>query len=144
MKLKTSIYCLIILAFCSCINDKGLVKELPELSETETEYDLSKAIKIYIDGSNQLVVDNEKTDMDGLKMKIREYENRNKSESVISIKNAPESSYATYIDVQNAVVGEIRILREILSEEKYNIQLDSLTKEQLSEIRKVYPLNLTE
>ena len=144
MKLKTSIYSLFILALFSCINDKGLVKELPKATQSETEYDLSKAINIYIDGNNQLVVDNEKTDIDGLKMKIREYENENKSESIISIKNAPESSYSTFIDVQNAMVGEIRILRETLSKEKYNIELDSLTKEQLSEIRKVYPLNLAE
>ncbi|MCB4800274.1 ExbD/TolR family protein [Neotamlana laminarinivorans] len=144
MKLKISISCLFILAFFSCINDKGLVKELPEVSETKTEYDLSKAINIYIDGSNQLLVDNEKLDIDELKTKVREYENKNKSESIISIKNAPESSYSTFIDVQNAIVGEIRILRETLSKEKYNIELDSLTKEQLSEIRKVYPLNLAE
>ncbi|MFD1015039.1 biopolymer transporter ExbD [Winogradskyella rapida] len=132
------------LACVSCINDKGLVKELPKISETKTEYDLSKAITIYIEGNNQLLVNNEKADIDALKTKIREYESKNKSKSIISIKNSRESSYSTYIDVQNAIVGEIRMLRETLSKEKYDLELDSLTNEQLSKIRKVYPLNLVE
>ena len=144
MKLKLFISCLFILTLFSCINDKGLVRELPEVSETKTEYDLSKAINIYIDGNNQLLVDNEKVDIDELKTKVREYVYMNKSESIISLKNAPRSSYNTIINVQESIVGEIRNLREILSKERYNTGLDSLTKEKLSEIQKIYPQNWVE
>ncbi len=52
--------------------------------------------------------------------------------------------YQTYIDVQNAIVGEIRELREKLAKQKYNSALEDLTKEQLSEIRKIYPQNWIE
>lgn len=52
--------------------------------------------------------------------------------------------YKTYIDVQNAIVGEIRHLRAKLAKEKHNTELDKLTEEQLSEIKKVYPQNIVE
>ncbi|WP_394750882.1 biopolymer transporter ExbD [Spongiimicrobium salis] len=144
MKLKLFIGCLFILIFLGCRNDKGIIKELPEISETEIEFDLNNAIKIFIDEKNQLLVDNEKVDMDELKTKVREYAIANKEQSVFSLKNAPESSYGIFVEVQESIVDEIRNLREALSKEKYNITLDSLTKQQLSEIRKVYPQNWIE
>ena len=52
--------------------------------------------------------------------------------------------YKTYVDVQNAIVGEIRILREQLAKEHYNTVLEKLTESQLLEIKKVYPLNIKE
>ena len=144
MKLKLFIGCLFILIFLSCRNDKGIIKELPEVSETEIKFDSNNAIKIFIDEKNQLLVDNEKVDIDELKTKVREYAIANKEQSVFSLKNTPESSYMTFVEVQKSIVNEIRDLREKLSQEKYNTTLDSLTKQQLSEIRKVYPQNWIE
>ena len=144
MKLKTPIITLILLTFLNCINDKGLIRELPPISETEYKYDLSNALNIYIDGKNQLYVNNEKFDESDLKVKIREYESKNKSESVISLKYERDTAYETYINTQNTIVSEIRNLRIKLSKEKYNKKLDSLNNEELTAIRKVYPLNLIE
>lgn len=144
MKLKSFIGCLFILTFLSCRNDKGIVEELPEVSATEIEFDSNNAIRIFIDGENQLFVDNEKVDTAELKTKVREYAIANKEQSVFSLKNAPESSYGIFVNVQESIVDEIRNLREELSKDKYNITLDSLTKQQLSEIQKVYPQNWIE
>ena len=52
--------------------------------------------------------------------------------------------YKTYVDVQNAIIGEIQILREQLAKEKYNTELNKLTEEQLSEIKKIYPKKIVE
>ena len=43
-----------------------------------------------------------------------------------------------------AIVGEINYLREKLAKEKYNEELDKLTKDQLAEIKAIYPQNLAE
>jgi hypothetical protein len=70
--------------------------------------------------------------------------NTHESESIISLKHAPSTSYATYVQIQESIVNEIQTLREKLSKEKYNVSLDSLTKRQLSVIRKTYPQNWIE
>lgn len=128
----------------SYVNDDGLIRKLPEIQEDDTEYDLSKAIKIYIDGNNQIFVNEEKVDIDNLKIRVKDYEEKNKSESLIVLKYERETMYQTYIDVQNAIVGEIKELREKLAKQKFNSALENLTKEQLSEIRKIYPQNWIE
>tara|TARA_R110002051_G_scaffold1113_2_gene5630 strand:- start:11 stop:916 length:906 start_codon:yes stop_codon:yes gene_type:complete len=125
-------------------NDSGISRKLPEFKENETEYDLSKAINIYIDVNNQIFVNKEKVDIEKLKVQIREYEFKNKSESIISFKAERETMYKTYVDVQNAIIGEIQILREQLAKEKYNTELDKLTEEQQSEIKKIYPKKIVE
>jgi len=128
----------------SYVNDDGLIRKLPEIQEEDTEYDLSKAINIYIDGNNQIFANKKKVDIEELKVAINKYEEKNKSESIISLKAERETMYKTYIDVQNAIIGEIKKLRTRLAKEKYNKELDSLTKEEMTEIRKVYPQKLIE
>ncbi|WP_417800603.1 ExbD/TolR family protein [Tenacibaculum sp.] len=128
----------------SYVNDDGLIRKLPETQENDTEYDLSKAINIYIDGNNQIFANKKKVDIDELKIVIKEYEEKNKSESIISLKAERETMYKTYIDVQNAIVGEIKKLRSQLAKKIYSKELDSLTKEEMLEIRKVYPQKLIE
>lgn len=125
-------------------DDNGISGKFSEFKESETEYDLSKAINLYVDGNNQIFVNKEKVNIEELKMQIREYEFKNKSESIITLKTERESMYKTYVDVQNAIVGEIQILREQFAKEKYNLEIDNLTEEQLSEIKKVYPQKIVE
>jgi len=121
-----------------------IVRKLPEIQEEDIEYDISKSINIYIDRENQIFVNKEKVDIDALKTAVRNYEEKNKSESIISLKTERETMYSTYINVQNAVVGEIKKLRTRLAEERYNKELKNLTKEEMTEIKKVYPLKLIE
>ncbi len=126
-------------------NDDGITRKLPEFKEEgEIENDLSKAISIYIDGKNQIFVNNKKVNIEALKVQIREYEITNKSESIISLKTERETMYKTYVDVQNVINEEIRLLRQQLAQEKYSTELDKLTKEQLFEIKHVYPQKLVE
>lgn len=128
----------------SYTNDDGISRKLPDFKEDETEYDLSKAINIYIDGNNQIFANKEKVNIEELKVQIREYEFKNKSESIIIFKAERETMYKTYVDVQNAIVGEIRSLREQLAEEKYKTELDKLTEKQLIEIKYIYPQKIVE
>ena len=128
----------------SYTNDDGISRKLPYFKEDETEYDLSKAINIYIDGNNQIFANKEKVNIEELKVQIREYEFKNKSESIIIFKAERETMYKTYVDVQNTIVGEIRNLREQLAKEKYKTELDKLTEKQLIEIIYIYPQKIVE
>jgi len=128
----------------SYTDDEGISEKLPELKEDETEYDLSKAFNIYIDGNNQIFVNKEKVDINTLKIKIRDYEYKFKSESIIFVKNEPATMYQTYIDVHKVIIGEIRILREQLAKEKFKTELTNLNQVQLSEIKKIYPQKIVE
>lgn len=125
-------------------NDSGISKKLPEFKKDEREYDLSKALNIYIDGNNQIFVNKQKVDIEKFKVQIQEYIFKNKSKSIISFKTERETMYKTYINVKNTIVGEIQILREQLAKEKYNAEFDKLTEKQQSEIKKVYPIKIVE
>lgn len=124
-------------------NDKGLIKALPKLEENPT-FQTEKAINVYIDGENQFFVNDEKVNLNTLKSKIRTYVSNNESESYIALSSERKTSFASYIDVQNAISAEIDFLRDQFSKEKYNQVFEELTKEQADEIRKVYPFNLSE
>lgn len=124
----------------SYTNDDGISKKLPEFKEN----DLSKAMNIYINGDNQIFVNQKKVNIEELKIKVRDYEFKNKSESFFSVKTERAAMYKTYLDVQNTIIGEIRNLREQLAKEKYNTGLDNLTEIQLSKIKIVYPQKIME
>lgn len=124
--------------------DLGLSSRLPETQENQTKYDLTNALKITLNDKSEIFVDNKKLTIDEFKKVVREYETKNKSESIISIKTDRETMYRTYIDVQNAITSEIRHLRENLAKEKYNTELDNLSEEELSEIKKIYPQIMAE
>lgn len=124
--------------------DSGISRRLPKMEENQVEYDLTNALKIILNDKSEIYINDKKVTIAELKKIVRNYELQNKSESVISLKTDRGTMYRTYIDVQNAIVGEIRHLRDKLAKEKYNTEFDKLTEEQLSEIKKVYPQKLIE
>lgn len=141
-RLKIFINTLFLITLSSCINNEGLIRDLPSVSEEKQ--DLSSAIKVYLSTESQIFIDDTKVTLPELKYKINEYVLKNKSESIISLKYERETFYQTYIDVQNAIVGEIRALRDQLAQEKFNSKLNELNNKQRDTIRKIYPLNLVE
>lgn len=122
--------------------NSGLSQMLKELPKEEKKYDLSKALNVYINGNNQIFVDEEKIDIDKLKNIIKDYEKKYESESIISLKTERETMYKTYFNVQNIITTEINKLQSQLSKEKYKKELENLTKEELSDIRKIYPIRV--
>jgi len=132
------------LLFSIIDTNSGINRRLPEIEKNQAEYDLTNALKIILDNKSEIYINDKKVTIIALKEIVRNYELKNKSESIISLKADRGTMYRTYIDVQNAIVGEINHLRDKLAKEKYNTELDKLTKEQLSEIKKVYPQKLVE
>ncbi len=124
-------------------NDR-ISRKLPELRKEKPKSDLSKALKIYLTKKNEILVDNKNVNLEELKKLVQEYEFKNKSESIISLRNNRNAMYKRYMDIQNAIIGEINNLREKLAKEKYNTTFNKLTKEQAGIIKKIYPENIVE
>ncbi|KAB1159591.1 hypothetical protein F7018_04590 [Tenacibaculum aiptasiae] len=121
------------------INNQGIPEKLPNNKTENIEYDLNSAINVYINGDNQIFIDNEKVSLKQLKKRIRDYQLKNKSKSIISIKADRATMYSTYVDVQKTIIQEIKKLRELLAKEKYKTTFDKLNKKQLIQIKKTYP-----
>lgn len=105
----------------------------------KSKLDITNALKIEINSESEIYVKDKKVTLTVLKKLIRNYQMKNKSKSVISLKSDRKTLYSVYIKVQEAILEEIRGLREKLAKEKYNTQLDKLTKKQMAEIEVIYP-----
>ncbi|ETN96883.1 hypothetical protein P278_03090 [Zhouia amylolytica AD3] len=132
------------LLFSIIDTNSGMNKQLSDFESDQTEVDLTKALRITLDDKNQIFVNEKKVSLDDLKKLVREYESELKSESVILWKTDRATMYRNYIDVQNAIVGEIQYLRNKLAIEKYKTEFDKLTDEQQSEIKNIYPKRIIE
>ncbi|WP_299685695.1 biopolymer transporter ExbD [uncultured Dokdonia sp.] len=126
-------------------NDSGLVRKLPAIEEMKTTTsDVKNAIKVALNGENKVLVNGKKVSLEELKSQIHDYVSKNTSESMIIYQSDRKASFAKYVEVQEAISGEIKALRATLAKERYHTDLEKLTKEQLTEIRKVYPMRISE
>jgi biopolymer transport protein ExbD len=66
------------------------------------------------------------------------------SKGVISLQNDLGTQYGMYIAVQNELVGAINELREELSKSKFGKPYASLTREEQSAVREVFPQRISE
>jgi biopolymer transport protein ExbD len=142
--LKISLCIILIVLYFNCIEEKGLVKELPQVSRVNVDYDESKALEIYIEGNNAIFVNNEAVNLDALTSKTKDYLENSKSNAVVALKTEHETLYSTYINVQNTIVEAINTLRQDLSTKKFNKDFETLNAKERSEITTIYPLNLIE
>nr|WP_296356202.1 biopolymer transporter ExbD [Winogradskyella sp.] len=126
------------------MEDKGLVRTLPQVSPTTVEYDESKALNIYIDGNNAVFTNKEAVDLDALKIKTKAYLLSSKSNAAIAIRTEHETMYNTYMNIQNTIVETINTLRQDLSKKIFNNDFESLNDKERSQITSIYPLNLIE
>ncbi|MBO0324387.1 hypothetical protein J0X14_18915 [Muricauda sp. CAU 1633] len=105
---------------------------------------LEKALKIYLNEKGEIIVNDKIINLTELRELVKEYESKNKSESIIALKTERETMYKTYIEVSNIIVEEIKFLREKVSRKKYKTDFDKLTTEQASEVIKMYPQKIVE
>ncbi len=124
--------------------NSGVNRKLPKTYANQEGYDLTNAMKISLNENSEIFINNKKVTLVELKKLVREYELKNKKESVISLKNHRETMYKTYIEVQNAIVNEIKALQNELAQEKFSLNLEELSKTQLDGIQEVYPMNIHE
>lgn len=146
MKNYILLFLLINTLLCSCQNpfkpDTKFLPQLPQKENSNQQYDVSKALKIYVNKNSKISVNEKQQSFEELKKSVRKYIMENKSESIITISNHPAADYETYVTIQNILREEINSLRTKYAQEKYEIPLDKLTPEQLEEVKLMYPINI--
>ena len=99
--------------------------------------ELRESIKAFIDnnGDRSCVYCNGKNAVDS---------SDNPQKAVIALHTDREASYESYIGVQNELVGAYYDLRKILSQQKFQKPVESLTEEELKTLQDSYPFRISE
>ena len=138
--------------------DTGIARKLPPMPEEDQPEDDSQinARNIYvvlINSNNQLLVEGEMMDIsqlrDGAKRFIdnngaREDLSENPEKAIISLQNDRGTEYKTYIRVQNELAAAYNELRDDEAIRKYSLNYTELPKDKKREIRKMYPMKISE
>lgn len=149
--------------------DSGISRMLPPLVEDKVE-DNNKMNKrnmfmVYVSKGNELAVQNQSTPINRLSEITKEFilnptndptkpETEDVdipllgtvkvSKAVISLRSHRETSYNTYIKVQNELVRAINEAREDLAIQKFSTKYEDLTNEQREAIVKAIPSRISE
>jgi biopolymer transport protein ExbD len=160
--------------------DSGINRKLPPIEETDQDVIIKQKniFTVLLNGKDQLLVEDELMELKDLRKAAIEFldnggdgtctyckgkkdpsSSDNPDKAVISLKNERETSYKTYIAVQNELVAAYNVLRDIRAEALYGkpftemeAQLNDVNwpgnkeklKEQLEKIKVEYPQKLSE
>ena len=166
--------------------DKGLLRSLPPIDDSEVEPPIIKQKNLFtvlINRRNQLLVEDEQMELKDLRQATIEFldngggtnaegascdycqgkrspsSSDHPDKAIISLKNERETSYATYISVQNELVAAYTHLRNIRAQELYGESYSEMMKnykdvnwpgnkgklkENINRLRKEYPQKLSE
>lgn len=149
--------------------DSGIMRKLPEIQD-EPEKDIDKikerdVFVVLINSNNQLLVENEFTDVRALREKAKEFianpadkENLpakkevdvpffgtyRVSKQIISLQNDRGTKYETYIQVQNELTAAYSELRDEISMQKFGKPYGALETDQMKAVKKIYPMRISE
>ena len=128
--------------------DKGLLRQLPpaDTKEESLEVDVSKErlMELKITGDNQLLLDGQPVEVNGLRNRVAEFVSRVGSKHLISIDADPNSSYETYFKMQNEIVVAYAMVRNELAKRKFGQPLSRLTNEKRDEVKALLPQRIAE
>ena len=128
--------------------DKGLLRQLPpaDTKEEPLEVDVSKErlMELKITGDNQLLLDGQPVEVNGLRNRVAEFVSRVGSKHLISIDADPNSSYETYFKMQNEIVVAYAMVRNELAKRKFGQSLSRLTNDKRDEVKALLPQRIAE
>lgn len=164
--------------------DTGLNRKLPPIDDEQVEPPIIKQKNIFtvlINGKNQLLVEDELMELKNLRKAAIDFldngggsaddacsyckgkrnpsSSDNPDKAIISLKNERETTYSTYISVQNELVAAYNTLRDRRAEELYGMTLAEMEKdyadvnfsgnkerlkEKIEKIKVEYPQKLSE
>lgn len=151
--------------------DAGLGRMLPPLPEPDAEepppINKRNTFIVLVNSQDKLFVEGEPLDISQLREKAKEFiankENREDlprkemifveelqreelicKTAVISVQNDNNTSYATYVAVQNELIGAYNELRNEFSQNEWGKAYEDLDKEQQKAVKKVYKLGISE
>lgn len=163
--------------------DTGISRKLPPMEESEEDVIIRQKniFTVLINGKDQLLVEDELMELKDLRKAAMEFldngggtgdeacsyckgkrspsSSDNPDKAVISLKNERETTYSTYISVQNELVAAYNDLRDRRAQELYGISFTEMQanydnvnwvgnkerlKERLEKIKLEYPQKLSE
>lgn len=137
--------------------DSGISRKLP--AKSEEPLDNPPPVKeknifvVLLNQNNQLLVEENPMEMDDLKEATIEFitnhgKKDNLSESpqkaVVSLRNHRLTSYDAYVSVQDQLTAAYNEVRNRIANQKFGKPFEDLSKEQSKEVRKEYPMNISE
>jgi len=139
--------------------DTGIARKLPPMPDDTTEQPDNSNINkrnifiVLVNANDQLLVNDEVLDVSELKEKAKRFIDNNgrlpdlsvsPDKAVISLQNDRGTSYDLYIQVQNELAAAYNELRDGESMKKYGTKYADLSKDRQKDVRKVYPMKLSE
>ena len=132
--------------------DSGISRKLPPMEESEEDVVIKQKniFTVLLNGKDQLLVEDELMDLEELRESAIEFldngggtgedacnyckgkkdpkSSDNPDKAIISLKNERETSYATYISVQNELVAAYTHLRNVRAQELYGESYSEMMK----------------
>ena len=137
--------------------DTGIARKLPVLDDTQQPEDMQgnarNIYEVYVNKRDKLLVEDEEMDIEKLRDGAKEFLNNNgqnpklsdsPDKAIISLVNSRGTSYEMYISVQNELTAAYNELRDEEAIRKYSLNYTELSKDKQKEIRKMYPMKISE
>ena len=137
--------------------DTGIARKLPVLDDTQQPEDMQgnarNIYEVYVNKTDKLLVEDEERDIEDLRSGAKEFLNNNgknpalsdsPDKAIISLVNSRGTSYEMYIAVQNELTAAYNELRDDEAIRKYSLNYTELPKDKQKEIRKIYPMKISE
>ena len=137
--------------------DTGISRKLPVLDEEQEIEDMQgndrNIYEVYVNTKDALLVEEEEIDIKNLREGAKLFLDNNgrnpklsdnPEKAIISLQNSRGTSYEMYISVQNELTAAYNELRNEASIKKYGLSYNELKKERKKEIRKMYPMKISE
>ncbi len=136
--------------------DKGIIRKLPPMPKgppPEVEVRDRNVLVVRVNAFDQLMVEGDVIPVTELKQRTKEfilnpYGSPELAESpqkaVVSLKSDRGTSYGMYISVQNELTAAYNEIRDEYAIQQYGKPYDALPKHLQKEIRKQYPMKISE
>ena len=137
--------------------DTGIARKLPPTAEEQEPEDMQgnarNIFEVYVNKKDKLLVEENEMEIEKLRSSAKDFINNNGKDpsssdspekAIISLVNSRGTSYDMYIAVQNELTAAYNELRNEASIKKYGINYTELNKAKQKEIRKMYPMKISE
>lgn len=128
--------------------DKGLRRQLPpvqpEKVQQESLIDKKKLMELTITADNHLMLNGQPLDIRQLRSRAEAFVWDVGQAHLISVSAAPESTYATYFNLQNELVAAYKNVRNRMAQQRYGRAFDACSQVQRDAIMELCPQRIAE
>lgn len=131
------------------LQEEGVLVRLPvwDTDDVEIQMDQNKVLTVKVNSSNELLVEGERVMVDEIPSFVMAHLNRDDfpaTQAIVSLTHDRSTSYETYLQVYDALLIGYHEVRNEAAQNQFAMNYDELPAGQRKEIRKLYPLVLSE